>query len=85
MLYPAGVRAAVIPAIAALCGALASVASAESLQPSGWDRGVALAVAPDLNPDPHVVEVNIDGEELLILRYDEIYFKQKLVALVSTQ
>jgi chaperonin GroES len=31
------------------------------------------------------VEVNIDGEELLILRYDEIYFKQKLVALVSTQ
>jgi FtsP/CotA-like multicopper oxidase with cupredoxin domain len=61
MLYPAGVRAAVIPAIAALCGALASVASAESLQPSGWDRGVALAVAPDLNPDPHVVEVNIDA------------------------
>src|SRR5215472_6757051 len=61
MLYPAGVRAAVFPAIAALCCALTSLASAQSLQPPGWDRDVALAVAPDLNPDPHVVEVNIDA------------------------
>jgi FtsP/CotA-like multicopper oxidase with cupredoxin domain len=61
MLYPAGVRAAVIPAIAAFWCALATPASAESLQPPGWDRDVALAVAPDLNPDPHVVEVNIDA------------------------
>jgi chaperonin GroES len=25
------------------------------------------------------VEVNLDGEEYLILRYDEIYFRQKLI------
>jgi chaperonin GroES len=29
------------------------------------------------------VEINLDGEELLVLRYDEIYFRQKLVALAS--
>jgi chaperonin GroES len=29
------------------------------------------------------VEVNLDGEEYLILRFDEIYFKQRLVAVVG--
>jgi chaperonin GroES len=29
------------------------------------------------------VEVNLNGEEYLILRFDEIYFKQRLVAVVG--
>jgi FtsP/CotA-like multicopper oxidase with cupredoxin domain len=62
MLYPAGARAAVIPAIAVLwCALAAPVHAQDSLQPPGWDRDVALAVAPDLNADPNVVEVNIDA------------------------
>ena len=30
-------------------------------QPSGWDDEVRLATAPDLNPDPHVVELNLEA------------------------
>jgi FtsP/CotA-like multicopper oxidase with cupredoxin domain len=61
MLYPAG-RAAAIPAIVLAWFALATPArAADSLQPAGWDRGIALSEAPDLNPDPHVVEINIDA------------------------
>lgn len=29
------------------------------------------------------VEVDIDGEQYLVCRYDELYFRQRLVALVS--
>ena len=29
------------------------------------------------------VEVNLDGEEFLILRYDEIYFRQRLIAVAT--
>jgi hypothetical protein len=55
MLYPAG-RAAAIPAIALVWFALATPArAADSLQPVGWDRGIALSETPDLNPDPHIV------------------------------
>jgi FtsP/CotA-like multicopper oxidase with cupredoxin domain len=62
MLYPVVARAAVIPAVAVLWCALAVPARAQgSLQPRGWDRDVVLATAPDLNPDPHVVEVNLDA------------------------
>src|SRR6185369_7368815 len=32
-----------------------------SLQPDGWDKDVRLAEAPDRNPDPHVVEVDLDA------------------------
>ena|SRR6516225_590935 len=28
-------------------------------------------------------EINLDGEEFLLLRYDEIYLRQKLVAVVT--
>jgi FtsP/CotA-like multicopper oxidase with cupredoxin domain len=44
-----------------LCGRALPAHAQGSLQPEGWDRGVALAPASDLNPDPHVVEVNIDA------------------------
>ena len=32
-----------------------------SVQPAGWDRDLKLREAPDLNPDPHVVEVDLDA------------------------
>jgi FtsP/CotA-like multicopper oxidase with cupredoxin domain len=34
---------------------------AGSLQPAGWDAGVALPVAADRNPDPRVVEIDLDA------------------------
>src|SRR5262245_39442109 len=74
MLYRAGGRAAGITAVAALLALLALLcglgipahgqalqSSLGSLQPEGWDRGIALAQVSDLNPDPHVVEVNLDA------------------------
>ena len=41
-------------------GAAGSAAS-QSLQPSGWDTGVRLPEAADTNPDPRVVEVDLDA------------------------
>jgi FtsP/CotA-like multicopper oxidase with cupredoxin domain len=32
-----------------------------SVQPAGWDAGVKLAEATDLNPDPRVVEINLEA------------------------
>ncbi len=32
-----------------------------SLQPEGWDRDLKLPEATDRNPDPHIVEVDIDA------------------------
>ncbi len=31
-------------------------------QPDGWDKEVALQPAPDLNPDPNILEVNIEAK-----------------------
>jgi FtsP/CotA-like multicopper oxidase with cupredoxin domain len=35
---------------------------APAVQPAGWADGLALAPATDINPDPRVVEVNIDAK-----------------------
>ena len=43
----------------ALCLLTPVVTTAQSLAPSGWDAGLKLAEAADLNPDPKVVEVNL--------------------------
>src|SRR4051812_45995420 len=43
--------------VAALALAAHTTASAASLAPAGWDAGVKLAEARDLNPDPAIVEV----------------------------
>ena len=41
---------------------VASRATAEgSLQPEQWDAGVRLPDAVDLNPDPHVLEINLEA------------------------
>jgi FtsP/CotA-like multicopper oxidase with cupredoxin domain len=33
-----------------------------SLAPAGWDDGIRLAEAKDLNPDPKIVEINITAK-----------------------
>jgi FtsP/CotA-like multicopper oxidase with cupredoxin domain len=35
--------------------------SGESLQPAGWDSGLRLAEAPDINPDPRILEIALDA------------------------
>src|SRR5512147_2473464 len=31
------------------------------LQPDGWDAGLKLPEAVDINPDPHIVEINLEA------------------------
>ena len=38
-----------------------AVAAAQSLQPEGWDANLKLAEAPDVNPDPKIVEVVLEA------------------------
>src|SRR5436853_5655449 len=36
--------------------------AAQSLEPHGWDTQIKLREAADTNPDPHIVEVNIEAK-----------------------
>ena len=38
-----------------------ALAQPTSLQPPGWDKELRLTEAPDLNPDPRIVEIKIDA------------------------
>jgi FtsP/CotA-like multicopper oxidase with cupredoxin domain len=38
-----------------------AVADAQSLQPAGWDAGLKLVEAADVNPDPKIVEVTLEA------------------------
>jgi FtsP/CotA-like multicopper oxidase with cupredoxin domain len=44
-----------------LGGALVREASAGGPQPEGWDVGLELAAAVDINPDPRVVEIDLEA------------------------
>jgi len=48
--------------VVALCLLTPVVTTAQSLAPSGWDAGLKLTEAPDLNPDPKVVEVALTAQ-----------------------
>jgi FtsP/CotA-like multicopper oxidase with cupredoxin domain len=37
------------------------LAGQAGLQPEGWDAGLRLAEAVDINPDPHIVEINLEA------------------------
>src|SRR5688500_7997500 len=39
----------------------ASVAEAQSLQPAGWGASVKLVEADDIDPDPKIVEINLEA------------------------
>src|SRR5688572_33142968 len=39
----------------------ASVANAQSLQPPGWDEKLKLVEADDINPDPNIVEIDLEA------------------------
>ncbi len=56
-------RAAAGAALLLSCAAAPALAQSApaSLQPPGWDSGLKLREAPDLNPDPHVVEINLEA------------------------
>ena len=53
-------RYLVITVTIVLCHAFAS--AGQTLQPEQWDATVKLREAVDLNPDPHVVEINLRAE-----------------------
>jgi FtsP/CotA-like multicopper oxidase with cupredoxin domain len=38
-----------------------AAAAQTAIQPTGWDSGVRLAEAVDINPDPKIVEINLDA------------------------
>jgi FtsP/CotA-like multicopper oxidase with cupredoxin domain len=42
--------------------ATASPASAQSLQPADWDAGIRLPEAVDINPDPRILEINLEAK-----------------------
>src|SRR6185436_8430349 len=52
-------------AIAALLfvvpGHIAAQESVQPVQPAGWDAALRLPEAPDLNPDPRIVEINLEA------------------------
>ena len=35
----------------------------ESLQVADWDESIRMPEAPDLNPDPHIVEIELEGAD----------------------
>jgi len=53
-------RTAAFAALVGLCFAPPARAEA-SLQPVGWDSAVKLPEAIDINPDPHIVEINLEA------------------------
>src|SRR5262249_7380223 len=50
-----------LPALALSLVASAPAAAQSSIQPPGWDSGLKLPEAVDLNPDPKIVEINLDA------------------------
>jgi len=42
-------------------GPAGAQAAGASQQPDGWKANLVVAEAPDLNPDPHILEINIDA------------------------
>ena len=53
-------RVAVVAALLWL-GCMGRGAAQSSLQPPGWDAGLKLPEAVDINPDPRIVEVNLEA------------------------
>jgi FtsP/CotA-like multicopper oxidase with cupredoxin domain len=45
----------------ALLAPVAAISSAQEEARIGWDAGLSLPTAPDLNPDPGIVEINLDA------------------------
>ncbi len=48
-------------AAALLLWTSAAAAAPDSLQPAGWDKDLRLPEAVDKNPDPHIVEIDLDA------------------------
>jgi len=48
--------------IAVFCLLLPVYGGQKSLEPADWDKGLRLSEAPDINPDPNIVEVNLEAK-----------------------
>ncbi len=46
---------------AAMGAAVAPARAQQSLQAPGWDESIRMPEAPDLNPDPHIVEIELEA------------------------
>jgi FtsP/CotA-like multicopper oxidase with cupredoxin domain len=55
------VRFTVLAALVLCIGSAGRASSQTRLQPDGWDAGLKLPEAVDTNPDPHVVEINLEA------------------------
>jgi len=60
MRFPIVRRALLLLALAVPLVATGPAASRSS-QPQGWDSDLALPVVADLNPDPHILEINLEA------------------------
>ncbi len=54
-------QAAIAALLFAVPGHIAGQESAQPVQPPGWDAALRLPEAPDLNPDPRIVEINLEA------------------------
>ena len=52
------IAALLLPTVA---WAQAPVSSGQVKQPEGWDKDLALNVPQDLNPNPHILEINLEA------------------------
>ena len=48
-------------ALSLALGAAVPAGAQESLQTTGWDDGIRMPEAPDLNPDPRIVEIELEA------------------------
>ena len=57
-----------LAALAALLWVLlpSQMAAKDSLQPDGWDADIRLPEAPDLNPDPEILEIDIEARLAMV-------------------
>jgi FtsP/CotA-like multicopper oxidase with cupredoxin domain len=56
-----GVSLLLFAGLGAAAGCAPDATPAPPAQPAGWDDGIRLAPAEDINPDPHVVELNLEA------------------------
>ena len=54
-------RAVIFAGVCAAYAGIAPALAAASFAPANWDAGLRLAEARDTNPDPKVVEIDLDA------------------------
>ncbi len=60
-LLPASILASVLYLLSPLALAQETLRASQVAQPQGWDADLALTIPEDLNPDPHILEINLEA------------------------